>query len=252
MASSTPSSGGVPDKRSPSEKSTYRASTVSDIHDARAPMSSRTRAAILSVGAVRTCIGENVGTVITTVAKRGTAKGICHATAVRVTPATRDWVLTKDARQPNYADSAARWSTPDLAVEEAEHDVRALAAGPFIDRAARTTCRRESRRRVREIAVPRKTQRHRREQEIIRPRFLGEALWCQIKGMAPRWGLADHPLLGGNPEIGVDTRPATFRTARRQRGLAGHRYVIPCGTRHMSPGPSVQPMILVRPTAFTR
>jgi hypothetical protein len=136
MASSTPSSGGVPDKRRPYEKSTCQAPTASGIHcyDARALMSGRTCAAILSVGTVRTCIGENVGTGITTVAKRGTAKGNCHATAVRVTPATRVWVLTKDARQPNYADSAARWSTPDLAVEGAEHNVRALAVGPFIDR----------------------------------------------------------------------------------------------------------------------
>jgi hypothetical protein len=251
MASSTPSSGGVPDKRRPYEKSTCQAPTASGIHcyDARALMSGRTCAAILSVGTVRTCIGENVGTGTTTVAKRGIAKGNCHATAVRVTPATRDWVLTKDARQPNYADSAARWSTPDLAVEGAEHNVRALAVGPFIDRAIRTTCGRESRRRVREIDVPRHTLWQRPEEEMIRPRFLGEALWCQIEGTAPCWSFAN---LGGNPESGVDTGRATFRTAQRQRSFAGHRYVIPYGTRHVSPGPSVQPMILHRPTAFTR
>jgi hypothetical protein len=71
MASSTPSSGGVPDKRHPSEKSTYQASTASSIrlYDARALMSGRTCAAILSVGTVRMCIGENAGTGITTARK---------------------------------------------------------------------------------------------------------------------------------------------------------------------------------------
>lgn len=129
MASSTPSSGGVPDKRRPSEESTYQASTASGIrrYDARAPMSGQrarlsSRWAPCARALARMWEPHNSRKALNRERNR-------HATAVRVTPAARDGFSRKTRGSPNYADSAARWSTPDLAVEGAELPARVTAAG---------------------------------------------------------------------------------------------------------------------------